>query len=143
MGCISTCIGTPKPCLRLVRLAAGILILFLKTDELVFYIHLHLGLFRAHVFSVESCCRTPTLKNMKRHTCAHTHTLTSDAHLFVIYCLFRIPHTASSLWFPACCLPVHAFLLWPVAYSILLRACGLQTDMPSVPNSKVLPRHTR
>ena len=76
-------------------------------------------------FSLSLVVGTTTLQNMKRCMCANTHTLTSDAHTFVIYCLFRIPHTASSPRFPACCLPVHAFLLWPVAYSLLPMACGL------------------
>ena len=76
-------------------------------------------------FSLSFVVGTPTMQNMKRRKCTHTQTLTSDAHMFVIYCLIRIPHTASSLWFPACCLPVHAFLLWPVAYSLLPMACGL------------------
>ena len=72
---------------------------------------------------------------MKRCMCANTHTLTSDAHTFVIYCLFRIPHTASSPRFPACCLPVHAFHLWPVAYSLIPVACGLlHTRPPSAPS---------
>ena len=72
---------------------------------------------------------------MKRCMCTHTHTLTSDAHTFVIYCLFRIPHTASSPRFPACCLPVHAFHLWPVAYSLIPVACGLlHTRPPSAPS---------
>ena len=72
---------------------------------------------------------------MKRCMCANTHTLTSDAHTFVIYCLFRIPHTASSPRFPACCLPVHAFHLWPFAYSLIPVACGLlHTRPPSAPS---------
>ena len=85
-------------------------------------------------FSLSLDVGTTTLQNMKRCRCTHTHTLTSDAHTFVIYCLFRIPHSASSLRFPACCLPVHAFLLWPVAYSLLPVECGLlHTRPPSAP----------